>query len=199
MNAQQCESVQALRAAAQADQWNACLERLRELLPSVPPADAVQIVVRWAQRFLTDFAQFKPHDENLPRATELLNTVITLEMLDQAGKVLDPILDRDWNWPGVSNFRNAFKGISRPQQYFEHAGEFGDSIVSMIASITMAIILNDFWGVQAEYYSKTFYGKDSRARIFMQGRANSDPKQVALRAALWIQLADDLENLLLRS
>ncbi|MBK8031474.1 MAG: hypothetical protein IPK17_18680 [Chloroflexi bacterium] len=194
MDEQARTALQGLRAAAQADQWNACLERLAELLPGVPAADAVQIVVRWAQRFLTDFAPFHPHDEDLPRASDL-----PLEALDQVGKVLDAIMHRYWDWPGVSNFRNAFKGISRPQQYFEHAGEFGDSIVSMVASITMATILNDYWGENSEYYTKTFYGEDHRAAIFMQGRADSDPKQVALRAALWTQLADDLEKLLLRS
>lgn len=199
MDEQARTALRSFRTAAQADQWNACLESLRELLPNVQPTDAIWIVAQRAQRFLTDFAPFHPHDEDLPRATELLNTVTTLEMLDQAGKVLDPIMHRYWNWPGVSNFRNAFKGISRPQQYFEHAGEFGDSIVSMIASITMATILNDYWGENSEYYTKTFYGEDSRARSFMLIKANSDAKQVTLRAALWTQLADDLEKLLLRS
>ncbi len=199
MDEQVREALQALRAAAQADQWNACRERLTQLLPNVQPTDAIQIVAQRAQRFLTDFAQFKPQDEDIPRAADLLNTVTTLEALDQVGKVLDPILHRYWNWPGVSNFRNAFKGISRPQQYFEHAGAFGDSIVSMIARITMAIILNEYWGESSEYYTKTFYGEDSRATMFMLSKGNYDPKQIALRAALWTQLADDLEKLLLHS
>ena len=192
MNEQQHETLETLRNAAKQDQWNLCREILAKLLPDVRQTDSIKIVVRRANRFLSDLSQFHPEDANIIKSIEALNDIKSLEALNQQGQLIDPVLEKYWDWPGVSNFRNAFKGISKPQQYFEHSGKYIDTIVSLLSGILMATTTNGYWGGNPEF-SKTFFGSDVRKSVVMLAKHNSDPKQIALRTSLWVEVANDLE------
>ncbi len=126
------------------------------------------------------------------KAVELFNDIPSLEMLDQQGKQVHTLLEKYWRWPGVSNFRNSFKGISKPQQYFEHDGEYKDTVVDIVSGNLMAIAINAYWGGNEEF-SKTFFGADNRAALMMLVKADKDPKNVEIRKSLWTDLADDIE------
>ncbi len=192
MNEQQQEILEALRNAAKQDQWNQYRESLAKLLPDLKENDSIKIIVRWAQRFLSDFFRFHPEDENIGRAIEALNNITSLEGLNQQGQLIDSLLDKYWNWPGVSNFRSVFKGISKPNQYFGHSGEYIDTIISLLSNILLAIETNNYWGDNPEF-SKTFFGPDVHKAIFMLVRHHSDPKQIALRQSLRIEMINDLD------
>jgi hypothetical protein len=151
MNDQQQEILENLRNATQQDQWTLCRENLAKLLPDLEQTDSIKIIVKQAQRFLGDLARTHAEDENIGRAIEALNGVTSLEALDRQGQLIDLILDSYWNWPGVSNFRNAFKGISKPKQYFDHSGEYVDILVSIISNILIATETNRYWGDSPEF------------------------------------------------
>src|SRR5690606_10017989 len=131
-------------------------------------------------------------DEKLRRALEALNGVTSLEALNRQGQLINPLLDKYWNWPGVSNFRNAFKGISKPEQYFDHSDNPIEIMVSVISSVLMAIEMNSYWGSNPAF-SATFFGKDVRKAVLMLRNHHSDPKQIELRVSVWSELADELE------
>ncbi|MBI1258557.1 MAG: hypothetical protein GC204_13900 [Chloroflexi bacterium] len=192
MNEQQKETLQALRTAAQKDQWKLRHESLVKLLSDLKQSDSLRMVARQAQRFLSDFSRSHPEDDAIVKAIEALGHMTSLEEIDRQGKIIDPLLDKYWDWPGVSNFRNAFKGISKPQQYFEHSGEYIDTIVSMLSGLSIAIEANNYWGGNPEF-SKTFFGPDVRKAVLMVAKHHSDPEQVAFRISLWSEIANDLE------
>ncbi len=192
MNEQQQDTLDNLRKAAEKDQWNLCREALAILIPDLEQADTIRIIANHARRFLSDLSRSHPEDENIGRAIDALDDATGLEALDRQGRLIDPILDNYWDWPGVSSFRNAFKGISKPQQYFEHSGEYADTVVSLFSHMISAIEMNLYWGGDPEF-SKIAFGSDSRAAVFMLARHYSDPRQIALRVSLWTELAGELE------
>jgi hypothetical protein len=196
MNEQQKETIEALRNAAEQGQWNPYREILAKLLPHLKPTDAVKIIVKHALRFLSDLSRFHPEDEDIGRAIEALNTSTSLEELGQQGQLIDSLLDKYSNWPGVNNFRRAFKGISQPQRHFNHSGEYVDTIVSILINILIASESNSYWGDNPEEFSKTFFGPDVHKAISMLVRHHSDPKQVAIRVSLMVELVNDLDKAL---
>lgn len=195
MNDQQREILQTLRNAAKQDQWNLCGDSLAHLLTDLTETDAIALVVRQAHRFLSDLFQMHPDDENLRRAIEALNNIASLEALNRQGQIINPLLDRYGYWPGVSNFRNGLKGISKPEQYFDHSDNPIEIMVSVISKILTAIEMNSYWGNDPAF-SPTFFGKDVRKAVLMLGNHHSDPKQVELRVAVWSELADEFEKAL---
>lgn len=138
INKQQQENLENLRNAVEQDDWMLCKEILAKLLADLKQTDAVKIIVKRAHRFLSDLFRALPEDVHIARSIETLTNITSLEMLDQQGKLIDPLLDKYWKWPGVSNFRNALKGISKPKQYFEHSGEYIDTVVSILSHILIA-------------------------------------------------------------
>jgi hypothetical protein len=192
MNEQQQETLENLRNAIKQNQWNMCCKVLAKLLPDLKQTDSIKIIVRQAHRFLSDLFRAHPEDENVRRALEALNNITSLAALNQQGQLIDPLLDKYWDWPGVGNFRNAFKGISKPQQYFDHPGEYTDTLVSLISRILTAIETSNYWGGNPEF-SKTFFGPEVRAATFMLARHYSDPQRIVLRASLWTEIVNELE------
>jgi hypothetical protein len=195
MNEQQKETLHALRIAIEQDQRQLCREILAQLLTDLKKTDSIKIIVKQAQQFLSDLFQAHPQDDSLGKAVEGFNNITSLEALDQQGRLVDPLLDKYWNLPGVSNFRNAFKGLSKPQQYFNHSGEYIDTLVSILSSILLAIVMNKYWSSDPEF-SKTFFGPDVKKAIFMLAEHHSNPKQIALRASLWLEIVDEIDNAL---
>jgi hypothetical protein len=195
MNDQQREILQTLRNAAKQDQWNLCDESVAQLLSDLTGIDAITIIVRQAHRFLGDLFQMHPDDESLRRVLEALNDITSLEALNLHGQLINPLLDTYWNWPGVSNFRNALKGISKPEQYFDHSDNPIETMVSVLSRILTAIVMNNYWGSNPAF-SATFFGKDVRKAVLMLGNHHSDPKQIELRASVWSEIADELEKAL---
>jgi hypothetical protein len=191
MNEDQKTNLEKLRKAAEQDQWNVCREMIGILLPQVNSVDVAQMIAKQAQRFLSDLSQSNPQDEALVKAVELFNGITSLETLDRQGKQVHALLENYWKWPGVSNFRNSLKGISKPQQYFEHDGEYKDTVVSIVSGILMAIATNAYWGGNSEF-SETFFGSDNRAALMMLVKANNDPKNVEIRKSLWTEVADEI-------
>lgn len=192
MNQQQQETLKALRSAAEQDRWDLYREMLAKLLANLKQTASIGIIAKQAQRFLSDLSRAHPEDERIGRAIESLNDITTLDTLDHQGWFIDSLLNDYWDWPGVSNYRNSFKGISKPEQYFEHSGEYIDSLVSILSGIVIAIETNSYWGGNPEY-SQTFFGSDVRKAVFMLARHHSDPNQVAFRVSLWIEIANELE------
>jgi hypothetical protein len=192
MNGQQQEILQDLRNAAKQDEWNLCRDALKKLLPDLNASDSLKIITRLARRFLADVFKSYPEDEKLGTSIETLNNITSLNRLNQQGILIDSILKKYWDSPGVSNFRNAFKGISKPEQYFEHSGDDVDVLVSLISRIVTAIVINNYWYENPEF-SATFFGSDTRKAVFMVAYHDSDPKQIALRESLWTSVADELE------
>ncbi len=193
MNSTQQQALENLRAAAAQDQWMLCRENIIRLFPELNQSDVIKIVVNQAHRFLSDLSHIHPNDKDLVQLVEALRSATSLEMLDQQGRLIDPILQRYWDWPGVSNFRNGFKGISKPQQYFDHSGEFIDTAVSLVLTLLTAIGLNSNWGANPDDFSKTFFGPDIREAVFMLAHNRSAPQQVEFRESLWIAIANDIE------
>jgi hypothetical protein len=191
MNEQQRETLRNLRYAAEQDQWNVCADNIRILLLDVKQIDAIYIIVRQAQRFLSDLSLYHPDDAELDASPETLSGITSLEMLDQQRRLLDTLLKKYPQWPGVSNFRNALKGISRPEQYFDHSGAYIDTVVSLILDILMARGVNLGWGHNPEF-SRIFFGPDKRKAIFMLAARHSEPKQIELRKSLWTEIAEAL-------
>ena len=197
MNQDQKANLDKLWNAVELDQWNVCREIIGILLPQINPIDVAQMIAKQARRFLSDLSQFNSQDENLVQAIDLFNDIPSLEVLNQQGKQVHALLEKYWKWPGVSNFRNAMKGISKPQQYFEHDGEYKDTVVSIISGILMAIATNAYWGGNDEF-SRTFFGSDNRAALMMLVKANKDPKNVEIRKSLWTELADEIQSAIYR-
>lgn len=195
MNDQQREILQTLRSAARQDQWNLCCDSLAQLLPDLTETDAITVIVRQAHRFLSDLFKTRPDDINLRKSIDALNGITSLEALNRQGQLINPLLDKYWNWPGVSNFRNGFKGISKPEQYFDHSDNPIEIMVSVISSVLTAIEMNDYWSNDPSF-SATFFGKDVRKAVLMLGNHHSDPKMVDLRVLVWSELADELEKAL---
>lgn len=195
MNREQQENLEKLRNAAEQDEWNVCREMIGILLPQLNPIDVAQLIAKQTRQFLSDLSQFNSQDADLIQAMDLFNDIPLLKVLDQQGQKVHPLLEKYWKWPGVSNFRNSLKGISRPQQYFEHDGEYKDTVVSIISGILMAIATNAYWGGNDEF-SKTFFGSDNRAALMMLVKADKDPQNVEIRKLVWTELADDIEVLL---
>src|SRR5689334_5434241 len=111
MNREQQENLEKLRNAAEQDEWNVCREIIGILLPQLNPIHVTQMIAKQAGRFLSDLSEFNSQDENLVQAIDLFNDIPSLEVLDQQGWKVHPLLEKYWKWPGVSNFRNAMKGI----------------------------------------------------------------------------------------
>jgi len=196
MNEQQQETLEGLRNAAKQDQVKQFLEILPKLLSDLKQTDSIKIVVKHALQFLSDLSRFHPEDENIARAIEGFNNITSLEALNQQGQLIDPLLDKYWDWPGVSNYRKAFKGISKPQQSFNHSGEYIDTIVSILTNILLATESTNYWGDNPEEFSKTFFGPDVHKAIFMLVKHHSHPKQIAIRTSLWVELVNDLDRAL---
>jgi hypothetical protein len=193
MNTTQQEALGDLRDAAAQDQGMLCRDNIRKLLPDLNQSDVVKILAKQAHRFLSDLSHVHPDDEGLAQSAEAFRSVISLEMLDQQGRLIDPMLQRYWDWPGVSNFRNGLKGISKPQQYFDHSGEFIDTAVSLLLTLLVAIDLNSYWSANPDYFSKTFFGPNVREAVFMLAKNYAAPQRVELRKSLRIAIANDLE------
>jgi hypothetical protein len=192
MNKQQQENLENLRNSVEQDDWMLCKVILAKLLSDLKQTDAVKIIVKRAHRFLSDLSRAFPEDENIARSIDMLINITSLEMLDQQGKLIDPLLEKYWKWPGVSNFRNAFKGISKPRQYFEHSGEYIDTVGSMLSHILIATEANNYYGGNSEF-SETFFGSDNRKALMMLVKHHSDPKHIAIRVSVWTELANDLD------
>ena len=195
MNNPQQEVLQSLRNAVEQDDWKVFRENVAKLLPTLEQTEAVKIITGQAQRFLDDMAHFHPADETLSKTVEAFNNITSLEALDHQGKLTDILLQNYWNWPGVSNFRNSLKGISKPEQYYEHSGEYKDTILSLISGILMAAETNTYWGGNTEF-SETFFGADTQKSLLMLVKGHNDPRNVAIRKSSWTEIADEIEAVL---
>lgn len=195
MNKHQQQTLEDLRNAAKQDKWNLCREYMAKLLPDLTQADTVKVVIKQAHRFLSTLSSAHSEDADIVRAIQTLNNVASLHDLDEQGRFIDSILDKYWNSPGVSNFRNALKGISKPEQYFNHSGDFIETSVSLLSNILLATAISIYW-VNNPEFSKTFFGQEVRNSIFLLAKHNSNPRQIELRASLWNELSSDLENAL---
>src|SRR5258708_3878585 len=173
MNKNQQEILDNLLIAIKQDQWNLYWENLVKLLPNINRIDTLNIVLKQICMFLVDFSHTHPEDEEIHKSIEAFNDITSLEALGKQGQLTDTLLEKYWDWPGVSNFRNAFKGIVKPEQYFDHSGEFVDTVVSILSSLFVAIEANNYWAGNPEY-PKMFFGTDIRRAVFMLAEHHSD-------------------------
>ncbi|SRR5260221_6252975 len=192
MNKRQQDILGNLRKAAEQDQWNLCRENIKKLLPDLNQIEVLTIVVKQVRQFLSEFSRIHTQDETIRNTPEAFKNISSLEALSEQERLIDPLLEKYWDLPGVSNFRNVFKGITKPQQYFEHPGEFVDTVVSVLSGIFVAIEMNNYWTGNPEY-SKLFFGPDVRKAVFMLAGRHSEPRNVEMRKSLWTELARDIE------
>ncbi len=186
------EILLSLRTFASQREWNLCRETVREMLPLLEQNNTLPIILHPSMQFLQDLLSALPQDEKIPHLIALLDEASSYEDLGARGQVLDKSLEDKSNHPGILNYRNALRKVTQLQQLEYLSNAYLDTWVDILSEILVAV-LGHAWGYQnLELWQQWFYGR-SREAMLIPGYFWASPGYIALEAALWNQVADDIE------
>lgn len=195
MHMNQKEILDSLRAAAERDQWNLCRDTVTMLLRVLPPAAELEIVTKHIRRFLVDFARSHPQDEDIAHFIGTVYRKTDDKALRHDVEHIETMLDKYWDEPGVSNFRNALKRLSRLSESTSCQSEYIDAVVNILSGVIMAIDIHN-WGKANHSLWQLFFKDNPTAGIMTLAKHWSDPERVQLRKSIWFDVANDIEMML---
>jgi hypothetical protein len=187
------EYIVRLRDAASKRQWNECRESVRLLLPALPQSGIVHILTRQIKRFLSDMSHTDPNEPAISDEVSALENNKSLEKLLSTSNAIYSLLEIRCNEPGINNFRNALKCLTRAGTIDNSSDDYFDALVDVLSDILMAI-LDHAWGNQNyDLWRKSFW-QESRDDAFIRVKHFwPDPKTIELNKELWNIVADDVE------
>lgn len=193
MNEQQQETLRILRVAAEQDQWNLCRENVRKLLPDVKQNDGIRIIIRQVVRFLSDFLNAHPEQQEIKKSIDGLNHLQSLEAVSEQVKSIHTLMEKNWDDPGVSNFRNALKKLARLQQFDNRSDEYFETFIEILSGTLMAILAHNWGRENLELWHRWFYRKKPGDFFILAKYFQPHPKTIELSKSLWIEIADEIE------
>lgn len=186
------ESLQALYAAAKADDWNLCLEHLETLLPLIPQSERLRIVLIYVQEFI-DIANNYLSLGFEGRELDYTQPETTLQHL----RVLYDMLTAHTNSGGVGNFRNRVKlliTLLETETLWDEAEN--TQLVKVFAGVLAGLLAVE-WGHENKDLWRQWYEQESKSAFFILAEHFwPDPKTRARAYELWHSVAKNIEDVL---
>ncbi|HEX8702973.1 MAG TPA: hypothetical protein VF815_29320 [Myxococcaceae bacterium] len=192
------ESLQALRLAAEKQDWNGCRTALEKLLLRLPARCAVLMTRDHVMRRLPLFERHQP-GVRWPR--EFIES-IDAEDAPGAERVW-PEAEDDFPGPGANSFTSAVESLWRASLHMEGAQLCAAELVGAISGAIMAEYV-EHWGSRhprewALWYELALSGESDPRMTDIQLAMLRDPDVKRLKRAAWFEVADRLEAALRQS
>jgi hypothetical protein len=189
MTADAADDLRMLREAARGREWNTAQDTLKRLLARLDPLIALTVAAERSQAFLPVFMRQYP-DAGWVR--ELMLTVIAYA---SAPNDLPDHAVGQFPSPGCGNFLKSVLDMARAVQTKYTVFERYSHITNAVANAILAELSHLYYQPHADAYALLMDAEaDAEARSQVQFRFWLDPAVAAKDTALWLAVADDVEN-----